>query len=514
MSVTDRPSSDVDRKSNMPQSAVIVEQLQSLAVPIDNLQEDPENARRGDVAAIRRSLNVFGQRKPVVVKRTGVDAAGRPTGIVIAGNHTFHAACDLEWSHIAAVFVDDDESTARAYALADNRTGELATWDDEQLSATLRALDATDFDMETLGWSNDDLAALLSAGPYDDDNDSADSSAADDDDAAAPIEPLVFPNETIVAAAFEHFRASGYPLPNVPRYAAMQEINALAATDTVKLLGTNVAYHVADKYQPHRFSTRVQKMKTPLEVFESDASLTHAFRLTLEDRPISDGSLRSAMNFVHGAQTAAQFRPGFALMMYRRFAPAGGTVLDTSTGFGGRLTGFFASHCETYIGIDPNTVTSAGNTALANDLCPADKTVELHCLPAEDVPHEALAGRAHFAFTSPPYFAKELYSDEATQSCVRYRSAEDWRTGFLVPMLGLQFVALLPGAYSCVNIADVKLGSETHPLVQWTIDAALDVGFTYERTEEFPLSRVPGRGEQLDAFESVIVLRRPERKTS
>jgi ParB-like chromosome segregation protein Spo0J len=140
---------------------MIAEQLQSLAVPVDNLVHDPDNARRGDMAAVRRSLNVFGQRKPVVAKRTGTDSDGRPTGIVEAGNTTFAAACDLGWTHIAAVFVDDDATTARAFALADNRTGELATWDENQLAESLAGLEAEDFDLATLGWSGAELADLL-----------------------------------------------------------------------------------------------------------------------------------------------------------------------------------------------------------------------------------------------------------------------------------------------------------------------------------------------------------------
>jgi hypothetical protein len=139
--------------------------LLGLAVPVDTITTDPANANRGDVAAIRKSLNVFGQRKPVVVRRTGWTVDGRPTGIVIAGNHTLLAAVELGWDHVAATFVDDDETTAKAYALADNRTGELSSWDDAQLAETLRELTADEFDMNALGWTNDQLAALLDAGP-------------------------------------------------------------------------------------------------------------------------------------------------------------------------------------------------------------------------------------------------------------------------------------------------------------------------------------------------------------
>lgn len=143
--------------------AVIVDGLLPLATPLANISTDPDNARRGDMEAVRRSLNVFGQRKPIVVKRTGEDAQGLPVGIVIAGNHTLMAADALGWDHVAAVFVDDDATTARAYAIADNRTGELATWDYEQLAESLAELAGDEFDLETLGWGQGELDDMLLA---------------------------------------------------------------------------------------------------------------------------------------------------------------------------------------------------------------------------------------------------------------------------------------------------------------------------------------------------------------
>lgn len=140
---------------------MIIDGLRPLAVPVDCLQLDAENANQGDVAAIRRSLNAFGQRKPVVVKRTGTNADGAPAGIVIAGNHTVMAAVELGWTEVAAVFVDDDPMTARAYALADNRVAQLASWQHDQLVQHIRTLSDADVDMTTLGWTEGELAQLL-----------------------------------------------------------------------------------------------------------------------------------------------------------------------------------------------------------------------------------------------------------------------------------------------------------------------------------------------------------------
>jgi hypothetical protein len=175
--------------------AHIIDSLRTLAVPVVNLLPDPENARRGDVPAVQRSLNVFGQRKPIVVKQTGTDADGRPTGIIMAGNHTFAAALELGWTEIAAVFVDDDAATAKAYALADNRTGELATWDQEQLYASLRELSADAFDMDALGWSETDLATILSA---------PDPASPPEQEAVRPPEVVTPPAGDVRALALEN----------------------------------------------------------------------------------------------------------------------------------------------------------------------------------------------------------------------------------------------------------------------------------------------------------------------
>lgn len=110
----------------------IIEALRPLAVPIDSVVLDPANAMGHpgeNLEAIRGSLAKYGQRKPIVVNRNG--------NVIEAGNGTWKAAKALGWTHIAAVFVDDDPLTATGYAIADNRTAQLAEWDLETLRRTL-----------------------------------------------------------------------------------------------------------------------------------------------------------------------------------------------------------------------------------------------------------------------------------------------------------------------------------------------------------------------------------------
>ena len=115
---------------------------------IVDLLLDPENARKHsqkNLDAIKASLTKFGQRKPIVINNKGV---------ILAGNGTVEAAKALGWDHIevATVPADWDEATARAYALADNRTAELAEWDENVLAKQLLELLDEDFDIEAIGF--------------------------------------------------------------------------------------------------------------------------------------------------------------------------------------------------------------------------------------------------------------------------------------------------------------------------------------------------------------------------
>jgi ParB-like chromosome segregation protein Spo0J len=111
------------------------------SVPIDSVHPDPANVRRHperNIAGIKASLARFGQQRPILV-----DASG----IIRAGNGTHAAARELGWESISIVRTTLKGSEATAYAIADNRTAELAEWDDTALADTLRALQSEDSDL-------------------------------------------------------------------------------------------------------------------------------------------------------------------------------------------------------------------------------------------------------------------------------------------------------------------------------------------------------------------------------
>jgi len=115
---------------------------------IKDLTPDPSNARRHDeknLKAIQGSLKKFGQRKPIVITEDRV---------IVAGNGTVEAAKRLGWLEIEAVRVPGDwtPEQTKAFALADNRTAELASWDSITLAEQLLELEEANFVIEEFGF--------------------------------------------------------------------------------------------------------------------------------------------------------------------------------------------------------------------------------------------------------------------------------------------------------------------------------------------------------------------------
>ena len=119
-------------------------------IGVDTLLKDPKNSRKHDkknIRAIKGSLKKFGQQKPIVVDHNN---------IVIAGNGTLQAASELGWQVIEIVRSDLEGFDATAYAIADNRTSELASWDDTILNSTLAALQKEGLELSSIGFDEGD----------------------------------------------------------------------------------------------------------------------------------------------------------------------------------------------------------------------------------------------------------------------------------------------------------------------------------------------------------------------
>lgn len=127
----------------------------------NDLRPYEKNPRiNGDaVDAVAASIREFGFRQPIVVDENGV---------IICGHTRWKAAKKLGLEKVPVhVAKDLTPAQVKAYRLADNQTASLAEWDFELLPIELADLQAADFDLELLGFDEDELASLLDGGVTD-----------------------------------------------------------------------------------------------------------------------------------------------------------------------------------------------------------------------------------------------------------------------------------------------------------------------------------------------------------
>jgi hypothetical protein len=138
-------------------------------VPIGDLVPDAGNGRRRDERAktvLANSLKQFGPARSIVLDGRDIVRAGNGTLEAFAANGgTEVLVIEPEPGQLVAIRRKDWSAVeATAYAIGDNRTSELATWDDVGLGDALGALKADGHNLDDLGFSPSELETLWENG--------------------------------------------------------------------------------------------------------------------------------------------------------------------------------------------------------------------------------------------------------------------------------------------------------------------------------------------------------------
>ena len=108
-------------------------------------------------------------------------------------------------------------------------------------------------------------------------------------------------------------------------------------------------------------------------------------------------------------------------------------------------------------------------------------------------------------FTSPPYFDTEKYSDEETQSFIKFPSNDEWVNGFLKKTIENCYYGLKKNGYMLMNIANTP---KYKFIEEETVRISKELGFTQEDTLQLTLSSVMGAGYK---YEPVFVFKKKEK---
>ena len=196
-------------------------------------------------------------------------------------------------------------------------------------------------------------------------------------------------------------------------------------------------------------------------------------------------------------------------------------IYDSSAGWGGRIIGAMSTRKKVhYIGTDPNPdnyieelgksrydyVAEFYNKNCVDDYSDAINkffTVEKQSntfetfrdgseLIQNNPKFQKYKGKLDISFTSPPYFNREQYSQDETQSFKAY-GEYDWRENFLKPTLKTIYDYTKNDRFILWNIASIKIGKDTYfQLEEDSKEILMGLGAIYHGKLKMLMTRMVG----------------------
>lgn len=136
-------------------------QLEPLLTPLSDIKPHPDNYKihtPEQLASLRASLNAFGCTQPIKVNLEGY---------IVAGHGMYQLYQEEGFTHAPVIYEALDKRLSKAYLVADNETARRAETDSDKLALLLQdAAEIPDFDIEAVGFSDDEIDSLLESNQF------------------------------------------------------------------------------------------------------------------------------------------------------------------------------------------------------------------------------------------------------------------------------------------------------------------------------------------------------------
>jgi ParB-like chromosome segregation protein Spo0J len=343
------------------------------------------NSRTHDenqVAQIAASIKEFGWTNPVLVDGDNG---------IIAGHGRILAARKLGYAEVPVIELAGlTDAQKRAYIIADNKLALNAGWDDDLLRVELEGLDAEDFDLRIIGFSSEELSALMG----EDESEDREQGSAEAGGAGSLSGRFLIPPFSVLNAreGWWQTRKRGW----------------LALGIKSELGRGENGFHAAPGGSPmvSGYDANGKRLTGLKKAGKADAS-AYGTAAWMKEKGLAGG----AQDLAHGTGTSI-FDPVLCEIAYRWFSPAGGIVLDPFAG--GSVRGVVAAKLDRqYIGHELRDEQVIANRAQADEIC-----AECEHPPAwiigdsRNIDKTCADVTADFLFSCPPYADLEVYSDD------------------------------------------------------------------------------------------------------
>ena len=248
--------------------------------------------------------------------------------------------------------------------------------------------------------------------------------------------------------------------PDIPAGVILKEIDSF-------LHGNGRLYKTLGMYFDRlRLSyTRKDSKYTPMQVLESEELLEQLWQRVDSKPRLFETGRGTVLSFFIAigvgwskCRSVANFPVREAKAIYEKYCPQGGLIYDPSAGFGSRMSAALLGGYG-YVATDPNKdlfpcLNQYHQDLLLTDYVRSDQYFKIYCQGSEELIPE-LVGKIDFAFTSPPYFDLEKYSDDDSASTKHYDNFGLWGKHYVIPTVKNIREYLKPGACVGINIKNL-----------------------------------------------------------
>lgn len=234
----------------------------------------------------------------------------------------------------------------------------------------------------------------------------------------------------IVTKVFSYYRKKGFPYLVLSEKEKLNLLslfsNAEFKNEGDTIIRSTSGIRLCESFFPNMYNCGRSGYRSPVQMWDEDRYLNGLILNRMKyAKHISNATMRTGIKLSRNC--VSNFKPSIAKYLYDKYCK-NKRVLDYSSGFGSRMLAAMVSGCE-YTAYEPNTDTFRNLIEFGAFLEKYTQgKANVYCKPFEsDYVKKEYFG---IAFSSPPYFDFEWYSDEDTQSITKYPSREEWLNNY------------------------------------------------------------------------------------
>lgn len=236
---------------------------------------------------------------------------------------------------------------------------------------------------------------------------------------------------SVIDFLFDFYRSNGFPYTKFSKTELMKDftflknfnINSIYNGNIIKLINP-AGINIFKNFSPHFFEVKSYEKRKPsiVEAFTDDKLLEKVIKNRVDKNYNMTGNmLKQGLGNSKIAFKASIFFPTVAKVIYSKYTQENDIIYDYSMGFGQRLLGALSLNYKVkYVGADPLKQSVDSNLNIFNfmneNIPGLNKEVDIRCCGSEEFLDEQYIGKIKLAFSSPPYFNIEQYSDDSSQA--------------------------------------------------------------------------------------------------